>query len=305
MSNANTAVAENFNEVAASTTASTGKKNKWIVPAIVAVALAAVSYFVVQSYLYEGTDDAYVQAHSLMLAPRVGGTVTKVFVKENEHVKAGQVLVQLDDQDYSTVYNQAVADMASVQADLIQATADYHRISRLYHSAAVSRQDLDAAKAKYENLTSRLKADQFKSDQAKLNMSYTQLVAPEDGIIAKKSVEPGMVIPAGQSLFGFVSSSERWVEANFKETQLSSVKPGQKVDVTVDAIDGRTFQGTVDSKGAATGATFTLLPPDNATGNFTKVVQRIPVKIVLNNLSPADVDDLAAGLSAVVSVKVH
>ena len=114
-----------------------------------------------------------------------------------------------------------------------------------------------------------------------------------------------MVIPAGQSLFGFVSSSERWVEANFKETQLSSVKPGQKVDVTVDAIDGRTFEGTVESKGAATGATFTLLPPDNATGNFTKVVQRVPVKIVLKNLSPTDVDDLAAGLSAVVSVKVH
>ena len=124
--------------------------------------------------------------------------------------------------------------------------------------------------ARYRNLQARLKADQFKADEAKLNLSYTQITAPEDGSIAKKSVEPGMVIPPGQALFGFVSSQERWITANFKETQLSSIKPGQKVAVEVDAVTGKKFEGVVDSIGSATGSTFTLLPPDNSTGNFTK-----------------------------------
>ncbi len=114
-----------------------------------------------------------------------------------------------------------------------------------------------------------------------------------------------MVVPPGQALFGFVGSSERWVTANFKETQIGRIKPGQKVSVEVDALSGKKFEGLVDSIGSATGSTFTLLPPDNSTGNFTKVVQRVPVKIKLPNLPAEDIDRLAAGLSAVVSVKVH
>ena len=287
------------------TPAPEGGKKKNILPIIGAIAAVVAVFFLVKNYLYEGTDDAYVQAHALMLAPRVGGTVTQVLVHENDHVKAGQVLAQLDNQDYSTAYNQALADQASVQADLVQAQEDYDRISKLYKDEAVSKQQLDAALARYHNLASRLKADQSKIDQAKLNLGYTQITAPEDGTIAKKSVEPGMVVPPGQALFGFVSSKERWIEANFKETQLARIKPGQKVDVDVDAISGKSFQGEVDSVSSATGSTFTLLPPDNSTGNFTKVVQRVPVKIKLLNLSSEDIDHLVAGLSAVVSVKVH
>jgi len=281
------------------------KAKKNIFPFLIAAALAVVVYFVVQSFLYVETDDAYVEAHSLMLAPRIGGIVSKVFVNENDKVKLGDVLAQLDDKDYSTGYKQSVADQSSVQADLEQAQKDFERVSTLFKAEAVSRQEYDAAVAKYHNLTSRLKADQFKADQAKLNLSYTQITAPEDGVIAKKSVEPGMVVPAGQALFGFVGSGERWVTANFKETQLSKIKPGQKADVTVDAISGKKFSGVVDSIGPSTGSTFTLLPPDNSTGNFTKVVQRVPVKITLSNLTPADIDRLDAGLSAVVSIHIR
>jgi membrane fusion protein (multidrug efflux system) len=270
-----------------------------------AAAAGAALYFGINSYLYESTDDAYVQAHALMLSARIGGTVQKVLVNENDKVKAGQLLAQIDDQDYSAAYNQVVADQSSVQADLVQASQDYERISKLYQEQAVSKSDFDKALARFHNLQARIKADQFKADQAKLNLSYTQITAPEDGAIAKKSVEPGMVIPPGQALFGFVSSQERWVTANFKETQLSSIKPGEKVGVNVDAVQGRKFEGVVDSIGSATGSTFTLLPPDNSTGNFTKVVQRIPVKIKLLNLKPEDIDRLAAGLSAVVDVRVH
>jgi membrane fusion protein (multidrug efflux system) len=271
----------------------------------VALAVIAILYFGIRAFLYESTDDAYVQAHSLMLSARIGGTVQKVLVDENDRVKAGQLLAQIDDQDYAAAYNQVVADQSSVQADLVQAGQDYERISKLYQEQAVSKADYDKAVARFRNLQARLKADQFKSDEAKLNLSYTQITAPEDGAIAKKSVEPGMVIPAGQALFGFVSSQERWVTANFKETQLASIHPGEKVEVDVDAVKGKKFEGEVDSIGSATGSTFTLLPPDNSTGNFTKVVQRVPVKIKLKNLTPGDIDRLAAGLSAVVDVRVH
>jgi len=284
--------------------ADNGKKKK-IIRTIIGVAAVIAVYFLVQAYRLEGTDDAYVQAHALMLAPRVGGTVTKVLVNENDKVKAGQVLAQLDNQDYSTAYNQAIADQASVQADLVNASEDYQRIEKLYKDEAVSKQQLDAAVAKFRNLTSRLKADQSKIDQAKLNLGYTQITAPEDGTIAKKSVEEGMVVPPGQALFGFVSSKERWVTANFKETQIARIKPGQKVSVEVDAVSGKSFVGEVDSIGSATGSTFTLLPPDNSTGNFTKVVQRVPVKIVLKYLTEQDIDRLAAGLSAEVNVHIH
>jgi membrane fusion protein, multidrug efflux system len=271
----------------------------------VALAVIAILYFGIRAFLYESTDDAYVQAHSLMLSARIGGTIQKVLVDENDRVKAGQLLAQIDDQDYAAAYNQVVADQSSVQADLVQAAQDYDRISKLYQEQAVSKSDFDKAVARYRNLQARLKADQFKSDEAKLNLSYTQITAPEDGAIAKKSVEPGMVVPPGQALFGFVSSQERWVTANFKETQLASIHPGEKVEVDVDAVKGKKFEGVVDSIGSATGSTFTLLPPDNSTGNFTKVVQRIPVKIKLLNLTAEDIDRLAAGLSAVVDVRVH
>ncbi len=284
--------------------AENGKKKK-ILRIILGVAAVIAVYFIVKNYLYEGTDDAYVQAHALMLAPRIGGTVVKVQVNENDKVKAGQLLAQLDDQDYSAEYNQAVADQASVQAQLVQAYQDYLRMAQLFKDQAVSKADYDGALARYRNLDARVKADQFKADKAKLNLSYTQILAPEDGSIAKKSVEPGMVVPPGQALFGFVGSSERWVTANFKETQIGRIKPGQKVSVEVDALSGKKFEGLVDSIGSATGSTFTLLPPDNSTGNFTKVVQRVPVKIKLPNLPAEDIDRLAAGLSAVVSVKVH
>ncbi len=281
-----------------------GKKTM-IIRGLIALAVVLAAYFMFQNFMYEGTDDAYVQAHAVMLAPRIGGAVVKVLVKENQKVKAGEVLAQLDDQDYSTSYSQAIADQASVQADLEQASQDYQRYTKLYQDQAISKSDYDAALAKYRNLTSRLKADQAKADQAKLNLGYTQITAPEDGTIAKKSVEVGMVVPAGQALFGFVSSSERWVEANYKETQLSRIQPGQSVKVDVDAVKGKSFNGVVDSIGSATGSTFTLLPPDNSTGNFTKVVQRVPVKITLTDLTADDMDRLAAGLSAVVKIKVH
>ena len=283
---------------------SNGKK-KNIIGLVAAVAAVLIGYFVYKGYRYEGTDDASVQAHTLMLSARIGGTVEKVLVDENDKVKAGQLLAQINSQDSTNAYNQAAADVESVAADYQQAAQDYQRVAKLFKEEAVSQQQLDAASARYRGLAQRLKAIQAKADQAKLNLTYTQITAPEDGAIAKRSAEAGMVVPQGQALFGFVGGKERWVTANFKETQLHRLQPGQKVDVEVDAVPGKKFEGEVDGFSSSTGSTFTLLPPDNSTGNFTKVVQRVAVKIKLLNLKPEDFDRLQAGLSADVSVKIH
>jgi len=276
-----------------------------ILTVIIIAALGLGGWFAWDTLNWESTDDAYVQAHVLMLSPKVGGTVSKVLVDENQAVKAGQLLVQFEGQDYATAHSQAQADMASLEADARQAKVDFDRQAQLLKDGVVTQQQYDQALAKSRSLDQRLRAASYKAQQAQLNLSYTQLVAPEDGIIAKRAVEPGMVVPAGQPLLGFVGSGERWVTANFKETQLDNVKPGRKAEVTVDALPGRTFEGEVESLSAGTGSIFTLLPPDNASGNFTKVVQRVPVRIKLPGLTLADILSLQAGLSAVVSVKVR
>ena len=123
-------------------------------------------------------------------------------------------------------------------------------------------------------------------------------------MIAKKSAEIGMLASPGMPLFGFVSSETRWVIANFKETDLNRLKVGQHVSIDVDAVSGRSFEGEIESFAPSTGAIFSLLPPDNATGNFTKVVQRVPTRIKFKDLKPEDIDVLKAGLSAVVDVRV-
>jgi membrane fusion protein (multidrug efflux system) len=159
--------------------------------------------------------------------------------------------------------------------------------------------------AAFKDLSAKTQAAKAKFDQANLNVSYTRIIAPSDGTIARKSVEPGQFVPAGQPLFGFVASKERWVTANLKETELSGVKVGNKAYVDVDAIDGKKFHGVVESISPSTGATFSLLPPDNATGNFTKVVQRVPVRIRLTELTDEDVDRLQAGLSATIAIRIR
>ena len=138
---------------------------------------------------------------------------------------------------------------------------------------------------------------------ANLQLSYAYIIAPASGVISRKSVQPGQLVQAGQSLFALVSENQKWVVANFKETQLEKMKPGQSVEITVDAYPDDTFKGKVESISPATGAKFALLPADNASGNFVKVVQRIPVKIVLDNNENAA--KLRAGMNVIVDVQVN
>jgi len=156
------------------------------------------------------------------------------------------------------------------------------------------------------NLTSAQAAVAVKQSDlnfTKLQLSYATITAPASGIASKRSIQLGQLVGAGSSLLAVVEDSV-WVEANFKETQLSDIKPGQTANVTIDALNGQIINGTVSSFAGATGALFSLLPPDNATGNFVKVVQRIPIKVVLDTKNP-DYKKLRPGLSVEVSITVQ
>jgi membrane fusion protein (multidrug efflux system) len=283
---------------------STERKKKIAMIAVPIVVLL-VGYLVYQSFMFVSTDDAQVGAHSTLLSAKVSGIVTKANVEENQKVKAGDVLVEIKADDYQNMIDQLQGDEASLQAQLKAAQANYQRTLSLLRKGASTQERLDTAEAQFHSLESRLKAAQAQVNEAKLNLGYTKIVAPEDGTVGRKSFEVGMLATAGQPLLGFVSNTERWVTANLKETDMDNIAVGKKATVEVDAISGKTYEGEVESISPATGATFTLLPPDNATGNFTKVVQRVPVRIKLLNLKENDIDRLQSGLSAEVKIRIH
>jgi membrane fusion protein (multidrug efflux system) len=266
------------------------------------VAIALVAYLVVTHLMVISTDNAQVHAHTVLIAPKVSGFVAKVNVVEGQEVKEGEVLVEIDERDFQNALRQVRGDLTSIEARTRDADRSFKRISSLFSSGAVSQQQFDTASTAFSEANAKLEAVRAQVAQAELNVENTKIKAPSDGFIARRSVEVGQLAGAGTPLIGFVDGRERWIEANFKETDIADLKIGAKVDVSIDAVPGKDFHGKVQSVSAATGSTFTLLPPDNATGNFTKVVQRVPVKIVLEQLSAADTAALRAGLSAVVHV---
>ncbi|MER8519102.1 HlyD family secretion protein [Mesorhizobium sp. M0643] len=303
------------------------------------------------------TDDAYVQADTAFISPKISGYVDQVKVTENQQVKAGDPLLIVDDGDYKIAVAQAEAQIATLSKTLdridaqteaaraslkqaqAQKTADQAaadnakraqvRAAQLLKTRVGTQAQLDDAQTAVEQANaalagadaqiaaaqanigvlqaqraesaSTLASLQLAHDRAVRDLSFTVLRAPYDGVIGNRSVEQGDLISPGQKLAVIVPMDKLYIVANFKETQLARLVPGEKVRVSVDAIDGQDIEGTVSSLAPASGAVFSLLPPENATGNFTKVVQRVPVRIDV----PADVlktGKLRAGLSVVVAV---
>lgn len=278
-------------------------KRKKILMGVGTVALIAAVYFLYEHFTYVTTDNAQVAAHAVMLAPKVAGYVVTVNAEEGQKVKKGDILIEIDSRDYENSVTQAKGDVTSLEARRKEADRTFQRLNQLFKSGAVSQQQFDAANAAHSDMRAKYDAAAAHAAQAELNLDNTKIRAPSDGFIAKKSVEVGQMAAIGVPLLGFVDAGERWVTANFKETDISSLKIGADVLIDVDAIPGHTFHGKVESVSSATGATFTLLPPDNATGNFTKVVQRVPVKIIFTGLQEADKELLRAGLSSFVKVR--
>ena len=291
-------------EKQAAPAAAGGKKRKFATAGLIVFALG-LAYFIYDNYTFVATDNATIQAHTLMLSSKVGGVVSEVLVDENQKVKMGQVLAKLDQREFVNAVHEAESDLGSIQARMRDAETNFKRLSGLLAQNAVSRQQYDNAEAAYKDASKRYLAVQAQVENAKLNLSYTEIKAPADGSVARKSVETGMVVPPGQALFGFVSSGSRWVTANFKETDMPQITPGKHASIEVDALPHQDFEGVVESVSPSTGAIFSLLPPENATGNFTKVVQRVPVRIRLEGLTEGQVDALRAGLSAFVKVRIR
>lgn len=186
----------------------------------------------------------------------------------------------------------------AVQANLKSTTAQR---TTAQQQVRVAQQQVEAARQQVAVAEAVVKQRQADLDNAKLQLSYTTITAPANGIVSKKSVQPGQLVSPNQQLMGLVASGNTWIIANFKETQLENMKVGQPVNVEVDAYPNEEFAGHIESLSAATGARFALLPPDNASGNFVKVTQRVPVKIVLDKIDPEH--PLRAGMSVTATVK--
>ena len=306
------------------------------------------------------TDDAYVRADTSTIAAKASGLVTSVAVTDNQQVKAGDLLVQIDDGDYllardaarqkietqaatvdrigaqvlaqDAMVLQARAQQAGAAADAIRASAEFTRVTRLMQTNFGTAQrmeqtqaDLDRTKANMAQADAavaaaianrnvlvaqrdeavRTKAElQTALDKTMRDLSFTQVRAPFDGVVGNRAAQPGQYVQAGTRLIALVPLDSVYVEANFKETQIDRLRAGQLATVAVDAFGSRAITGTVESFAPASGAQFSLLPPENATGNFTKVVQRLPVRIKV----PADLARegfLRPGLSVVVDVRTQ
>jgi membrane fusion protein (multidrug efflux system) len=281
----------------------------WAALAVIALVVAAILWL---RYLatFESTDDAQVDGDASSIASRVAGTVTAVHVQNNEHVNAGDRLVELDRADYAVALKVAEANLeqarferlGAAKANARIASIDASRSRRLVEAGSVAHEELDANQATAdargaEVVASRAAVDGAEAavERAQLDLQYTEIQAPVAGIIAQKQVSVGDRVQPAQELLAVVRVDDLWITANYKESQLRDMRVGQRVDVHVDAL-GQTFRGHIEGMPAATGARFSLLPPENATGNYVKVVQRLPVRIRLEP-GQANLDRLRPGMS--------
>jgi membrane fusion protein (multidrug efflux system) len=276
-------------------------RNRNIGIAVLAVLAVAGGAYWQYSRFHEDTDDAVIEGHVLPMSSKVSGQVSQVLVDDNQNVKKGDLLVEIDPTDYQVKLDQAKAGLAATQADAQRAAVDELRYKQLYEHDQVSKQVYDKAAADAEVLRARTELARKQVSAAELDLSYTKITAPEDGQIAKKAVELRSFVQVGQPLMSVVPD-DVWVVANFKETQLEKMKAGQPVEIHVDTYPDHVFKGHIDSIQDGTGARFSLLPPENATGNFIKVVQRVPVKIVFDE--PTKDYRLVPGMSVVPVVKL-
>jgi len=328
--------------------------------ALVLVAGIAVGVRHWRYYLaHQETDDAQVEGHISPVLPRVSGYVARVLVTDNQHVDAGQALIEIDPRELDLRVAQSEAALqnalaeqrtaeasqsgaraaaataaANVETALVRqrkAASDLERDTKLLGTGAITDSQFTDTKAAADTAAAELDAVRSEArtadlqiavaaareaaaqtqaaekasdlDYSKLQRSYASVTAPIAGLVSRKNVELGQFIQAGQTLLSVASDADVWVVANFKETQLTHMLPGQAVEFEADSYPGVLFQGKVESISGATGARFALLPPDNSTGNFVKVTQRVPVKIVLAQAPDAD-HPLRPGMSVDATVSL-
>jgi membrane fusion protein, multidrug efflux system len=309
-----------------------GKKKKafMIVGTIVAIGLIAGWFYSGYRKTHVSTDDAFVEGNIHTIAAKIYGTVKAIHVNDNQAVKKGDLLLEIDPSDYdvrlreatsalgvekaklaeaATRIESAKANLDLARANLKLAETDKDRAEKLIGERVIPQERYDRAITGYEVARAQLKAAEEQLRQAEsqkvtqsstirqkeaaaaladMNYEYTKIYAPVDGYITRRSVQIGNQIQPSQPLMALVSLNDIWVIANYKETEMGNIRPGQDVEIKVDSFPGKVFKGKVDSIMAGTGVSFSLFPAENATGNFVKVVQRIPVKIALQEGADKD-----------------
>lgn len=253
---------------------------------IVFIGIASVSYYwYIYLERYVGTDDSYIEADLFPVNSRIMGYMKDVNVEEGDSVRKGQVLASIDDADIDFELNYKKLKLQKAQNDL-------KRARQLHESRAISEFDLENAEANY-------KANLTDLEGTEIKLRYTKVLSPSDGVVAKRSVQPGQFVQPGQVLVVVVDNRRPWVKANFKETQIEHLRPGQDVRIWLDSYPNALIKGKVETIFPSSGAKLSILPPENATGNFTRIVQRIPVKI---SVEQQEKIYLRPGMSVQVSV---
>jgi membrane fusion protein, multidrug efflux system len=280
-----------------------GKKKIFIclscIAAVLAILFAAV--YVINGFGRVTTDDAYIEGRIHTIAAKISGTIKTVQVHDNQSVKKGELLFEIDPADYELKVNDAQANLEVKKVLLEQVSRDKGRAEALYKQEIFPKERYENACTACNLARAQLRAAEAQLEIARRNLAYTRIWAPSDGCVTKKSVEVGNQIQQGQPLMAVVDMGDIWVTANYKETQLKNVRVGQCAEIKVDTYPGNIFTGRVESIMAGTGSVFSLFPPENALGNYVKVVQRIPVKIVFDKGS-CDHNKMHIGMSCIPTI---
>ncbi len=298
------------------------RRKRVLIPLFILIVLVVAGYTYWYYYLrgYVSTDDAYIDGDAITISSKILGRVKSLAVDEGDSVIAGQLLVRLDDSDLQAQNAEAAAALEYTKESvpvakitLDRAQDDFQRANQQYNDGVITREEFDharqaveLARAQYNVAQSHVKSTEAQLAVIGAKLAHTRIEAPMAGIVARKWVVLGDIVQAGQPIYTVYDLDSVWVTANLEETKLASIHLGDSVEISIDAYPDHPIMGKVDFIGAAAASQFSLIPPDNASGNFTKVTQRVPIRISLNaNLDPAGQGPFTLRPGMSVEVKIR
>lgn len=299
------------------------QRKRIIIPVSFLLFMGAIVFFYWYTYLrgYVSTDDAYVDGYRSAISSKILGRIIELKADEGDTVLQGELLVIIDDKDLRADEAQAVTNIAYIKesaavakVNLARTLDDFERAKTQYADSVISDQEYDhaqkayeLAKNQYDMALASIKLAEAELSVIQTDLTYTLIYSPSDGVIAKRWVLAGDVVAPGQPIFTAFNLENVWVTANFEETKISSIRIGDPVHISVDAYANDDFSGEVLFVGAATASQFSLIPPNNASGNFTKVTQRVPVRISIKSQSQSQLSPvtLVPGMSVVVRIDLR
>lgn len=255
------------------------------------------------SQRYVSTEDAYINGNIVQIAARVTGPVDKLYVENNQYVKKGQLLFQIEAEPFAVAVEKAQAQYDMDKANLQYTEATSTRTKELVKNQVLSQQAGDDIKVKFKSSKAGLKLSESRLKEARLKLSYTKVLAPTDGWVTNMTLREGNIIAANQTVFAVINDASFWVDANFKETELGEIKQNQLASIKIDMYPKQKFTGIVNSISGGSGSAFSLMPPQNATGNWVKVTQRVPVRVQIVKTDAKH--PLRIGTSAKVTIDLH